>query len=182
VLTFPNRFNKIQRIAEFAANLAIIVAVIVGGIVWLSRPNTAGPLSNTSVTRPPETKYIPTLGTQIAIPGVDWSAHKATLVVAISTACHYCVASTPFYSEMTHSAHNAPIVVVMPQQEQDARSFLRKHDITPRSLVSANLASIQVSATPTLLLISSSGMVTKEWVGELTNIQRHEVIESLDHS
>ena len=181
MLTSPKQFNKFQRIAEFAANLAIIVAVIVGVTVWLRRPNRADPLPNASITRSPETKYS-TLGTQIAIPGVDWNAHKATLVVAISTACHYCVASTPFYREMTHSVHVAPIVVVMPQREQDARTFLREHDITPRSVVSANLASIQVSATPTLLLISSSGIVTKEWVGELTNIQRHEVIESLDHS
>jgi hypothetical protein len=181
VLTSPKWLNTIQRIAELAANLAIIVAVIVGVTVWLHRPNTAGPLSNTSVTRPSETKYS-TLGTQIAIPGVDWSTHKATLVVAISAACHYCVASTPFYSEMTHSAHVAPIVVVMPQEEQDARTFLREHDIKPGGVVSANLASIQVSATPTLLLISSSGIVTKEWVGELTNRQRNEVIESLDHS
>jgi hypothetical protein len=181
VLTSPKRFNKIQRIAEFAANLAIVVAVVVGVTVWLRRPNTVSPLSTTSVTGSSGTKHS-TLGTQIAIPGVDWSAHNATLVVAISTACHYCIASTTFYSEMTHAAHVAPIVVVMPQKEQDARTFLREHDVTPRSIVSANLASIQVSATPTLLLISSSGIVTKEWVGELTNIQQHEVIESLDHS
>jgi hypothetical protein len=181
MLTSPKRFNKIQRIAEFAANLAIIVAVVVGVSVWLRRPNTVGPLSNTSVTRSDTIKYS-ALGTQMAIHGVDWSTHKATLVVAISAACHYCVASAPFYSEMTHSAHVAPIVVVMPQEEQEARTFLREHDIKPGGVVSANLASIQVSATPTLLLISSSGIVTKEWVGELTNKQRNEVIESLDRS
>jgi hypothetical protein len=151
------------------------------GPVWLQRPNTAGPLSNPSVTRPPETKYS-TLGTQIAIPGVDWSHHKATLVVAISSACHYCVASSPFYSEITHSTHVAPIVVVMPQGEQDAQTFLHEHAITPGSVVSASLASIQVSATPTLLLISSSGVVTKVWVGELTGTQKRDVVESLDQS
>jgi hypothetical protein len=180
VLTFSKRFNRIQRITEFAANLALIVAVAVGVTVWLRRPNTAGPLHNMSVTGP--VSQYPTLGTQIVLPGVDWSAHKATLVVAISSACHYCVASTPFYSEITHSTHVAPIIVVMPQGEQDAQTFLREHAITPRSVVSASLSSIQVSATPTLLLISASGVVTKAWVGELTNMQRHDVIESLNHT
>jgi len=180
VLTFSKPFTRIQRIVELAANLVIVVAVAVGATVWLRRPNTAGPLHNTSLTSP--VSEYPTLGTQIVLPGVDWNAHKATLVVAISSACHYCVASTPFYSEITHSTHVAPIVVVMPQGEQDAQAFLREHSITPRSVVSASLASIQVSATPTLLLISPSGMVTKEWVGELTNMQRHDVIESLDHT
>jgi hypothetical protein len=178
VLTFSKRFNTIQRITEFAANLALVIAVAVGVTVWLRRPNTAGPSHNTSVAGP--VSQYSTLGTQIVLPGVDWSAHKATLVVAISSACHYCVASTPFYSAITHSTHVAPIVVVMPQGEQDAQTFLSKHAISPRNVVSANLASIQVNATPTLLLVSSSGIVTKEWVGELTNTQRHDVIQSLD--
>jgi hypothetical protein len=180
VLTFSKRFNTIQRITEFAANLALVVAVAVGVTVWLRHPNTADPLHNISVSGP--LSQYPSLGTQISLPGVDWSAHRATLVVAISSACHYCVASTPFYSEITHTNHLAPIVVVMPQGEQDAQAFLREHDITPHSVVSASLSNIQVSATPTLLLISASGMVTKAWVGELTTTQRNEVIESLDHT
>jgi hypothetical protein len=180
VLTYSTRFNSIQRIVEFAANLALIVAVVIGATVWLRRPDTAGPLHNMSDAR--AISQYPTVGTQIVLPGVDWSAHKATLVVAISSACHYCVASAPFYSEITRSTHVAPIVVVMPQGELDAQAFLREHAITPHNLVSASLASIQVNATPTLLLISASGIVTKAWVGELTNIQRHDVIESLDHT
>lgn len=179
-LTFSKRFTTIQRIAEFAANFAIVVAVGVGVAVWLHRLNTTSPLYNPSVTGP--ISQYPTLGTRIVLPGVDWSAHKAMLVVAISSACHYCIASTPFYSEITHSTHVAPIVVVMPQGEQDAQAFLREYAVTSGSVVSASLASIQVSATPTLLLISSSGMVTKEWVGELTNMQRHDVLKSLDHT
>jgi len=180
VLTFSWRFDRIQRITEVAANLAIVLAIAIGVTVWLRRPNTAGPLQNASV-RDSDSQY-PTLGTRIVLPGIDWSGHKATLVVAISSACHYCVASSPFYSEMTRSTHVAPIVVVMPQGKQDAQAFLREHAITPRSVVSASLASIQVSGTPTLLLVSSSGMVTKAWVGELTNMQRHDVLESLDHT
>jgi hypothetical protein len=180
VPTSSERFNKIRVITEFAANLALVVAVAVGVTVWLRRPNTAGPLHNMSVTGP--ISQYPTLGTQIVLPGVDWSAHKATLVVAISSACHYCIASTPFYSELTHSTHVVPIIVVMPQGEQDSQEFLREHAITPHSVVSASLASIQVNATPTLLLISASGIVKKAWVGELTNMQRHDVIESLDHT
>ena len=122
------------------------------------------------------------LGKQVVLPGVQWSSHRATLVVAISSACHFCIASTHFYSQITRSNHAAPVVVVMPQGEQDAQAFLSKHAIAPSSVVSASLASIQVNATPTLLLISPSGIVTKAWIGELTDTQQHEVIESLDHT
>ena len=178
--TSSSRLANIRSITEITANLTLVVAVAVGVTVWLRLPNTEGLFHNASVTG--AVSQYPALGSHIALPGVDWSPHKATLVMAISSACHFCVDSAPFYSELTHSTHVAPVVVVMPQAEQDARAFLQAHEITPLSVVSASLASIQVNATPTLLLISSSGIVTREWVGELTNTQRHDVLESLDHT
>jgi len=177
--TSSNRLANIRSITEVAANLALVVAVAVGLTVWLRRPNTAALLHNTN--GPVAVSQYPALGTQIVLPGVDWSPHKATLVVAISSACHFCVDSTPFYSEITHSTHVAPIIVVMPQGEQDARTFLEKYAITPRSVVSASLPSIQVNATPTLMLVSSSGTVKQTWVGELNDAQKHEVFTALDH-
>jgi hypothetical protein len=177
--TSSNRFASIRSITEVAANLTLVVAVALGMTVWLRNQNTSTRMHNTSV--PVAVSQYPTLGKQIALPGVAWSPHKATLVVAISSACHFCVTSTPFYSEITHSTHVAPIVVVMPQGEQDARAFLQQHAITPNSIVSASLASIQVNATPTLMLVSPSGTVKQMWVGELNDTQKNEVFTALDH-
>ena len=163
MLSSSKRFDRIRGVAELTANLTIVIAVAVGATVWMRRPhsvNALDPMSATGAVSP-----FPVLGTQIALPGVDWRPQRAMLIVAISSACHYRISSTPFYSEMTQSARAAPIVVVMPQEEKDAIAFLREHAVTPRSVVSSTLASIQVSATPTLLLFSSSGTVTKEWSG-----------------
>lgn len=64
MFTSPERFDRVRRITEFAANLAIIAAIAVGVTVWLRRPSTVGPLHNTSVTGP--VSQYSTLGTRIA--------------------------------------------------------------------------------------------------------------------
>jgi hypothetical protein len=179
MLISSTRLAHIRSITEIAANLTLIAAVAVGITVWLRSPNRVGLVHDTHIT--PAANQNPAPGTKIDLPGVDWSAHKATLVVAISSACHFCVNSTPFYSQITHANHAAPVVVVMPQDKHEAQTFLRGHAITPSTVVSADLANIQVAATPTIMLISSSGTVTKSWVGELTEAQQKQVIESLDH-
>jgi len=178
VITYSDRFKKLRIITEFAANLSIVVAVVMGVAVWMSRSNSINILHKKVATGFENA----TLGTQIVLPGIDWSAHKATLVVAISSSCHFCIASSPFYSEITHSSHLAPIVIAMPQETNNAQTFLREHAITPRNVVSVNLSNIQVNATPTLLLVSAKGTVTKAWIGELTESQKKEVIESLDRT
>jgi hypothetical protein len=172
------RFVKIREVIEITANLALITAVVVGLAVFLHRQSSA-PVGTVASGGAPLIQH-PAVGTKIDIQGVDWRAHKSTLVVAISSACHYCMDSTPFYSQLTHSAHQAPIVVVMPQSQEEARAFLQQYSITPNNTVSTDLANIQVQATPTLLLISSSGTVTRSWVGELTEIQKKQVIDAVN--
>ena len=117
----------------------------------------------------------------MSLPGVDWKAQPSTLVVAIWSGCPHCVNESAFYSELTRSAHRVPIVTVMPQPEQIAQSFLDQHGIKPAKTVSADLRSIQVQVTPTLLLVSSSGLVQQAWVGELDDKQQHEVFTAVDH-
>lgn len=71
-------------------------------------------------------------------------------------------------------------MVVMPQGQKEAKTFLQQHSITPNNIVSEDLTNIQVQGTPTLLLISSSGTVTRSWVGELTETQRQQVVDALN--
>ncbi len=165
-----DRVRRIRVITEFAANLTLLIAVPLAVTLWLRQPKAAFPLVPISLAG--AATQNPEVGTKINLPGVTWRSHPATLVMAISSACHFCVESTPFYSQITGSPHAAPIVVVMPQQQPEARAFLLDHAITPSSTVSLDLGQIRVGGTPTLLLVSSSGTVTKSWVGELSETQQ----------
>ncbi len=171
-------FHRLSGIAEIAANVVIICAVFFTGFMWWHQ---AAKGSSQVAACGSTVHPAPLPGTRISLPGVDWSSHPSTLVVAISSTCPHCVNSSSFYSKLTRSAHRNPVVVVMPQSEETARSFLARSSITPSRMISANLSSIQVSVTPTLVLVSSSGVVKQTWVGELDDSQRREVLTVLDH-
>jgi hypothetical protein len=173
-----DRWHKIQGITEFAANLTIVVAVVVGVTLWLRSPKETLSLNQINLTG--SSMENTAVGMKIDLPGIVWSSHRSTLVVAISSTCHYCLESAPFYSSITRTNHAAPIVVVMPQEQREAKTFLLEHAIAPSSTVSLPLNKIQVEGTPTLLLVSSSGTVIRSWVGELSKRQQQQVLESLD--
>ena len=128
-------------VLELFANAAIVVSAVVGIGVWLrsSKPLPASPAIDQFRAQVPSV-----IGTRIELPGVNWGAHPATLVVAISSSCHFCVASMPFYRELTQSLHPAPVVIAMPQSPAAAEAFLRLYAITPSHTVSIPLPTIDV--------------------------------------
>ncbi len=171
-----SRFDSFRRIVEISANLALIFTAVVALTVFLRHRTD----TSTSSSRIAHAAPASPVGTKIDLPGVDWSQHKATLVIAISSTCHYCVSSATFYSQLTKVSHPLPVVVVIPQRKQTASAFLTQHQITPQNLVSTDLVDIHVDATPTLLLVSSSGVITKTWVGELTDSQQGQVLTAIN--
>jgi hypothetical protein len=171
------QIDRLRRLTEIAANIVIVCAVIFCAIVWLHHDRTSSPATACG----PSAAQAPLPGTPVTLPGVDWRSQASTLVVAISSACPHCLKESSFYSEITRTAHRVPIFVVMPQPKQAAQSFLDEHDIKPSGTISDNLRDMQVQVTPTLLLVSSSGVVKQTWVGELDARQRLEVLRVLDH-
>lgn len=174
--TPPYKLQKARLVTEIAANVVIICAVGLVALVLLDRT-----VASSSRTAFRDLTVAPSPGTPIRLTGVDWSAHASTLIVAISSTCPHCMKETSFYSDITRSAHRTPIIVVMPQETQTAQSFLGGYHITPSRAISADLQGIQVKVTPTLILISSSGVVRQTWVGELNDTQKREVFQALDH-
>lgn len=166
-----SRVRNLRQFTEVTANVVIVCALVLGGGVWLYRTMHPAPI-NTGSNPPP--------GTAITLPGVDWGAHPSTLVIAISTLCPHCENEAAFYSDLTRSKHRSPVVVVMPQQQQTAQSFLDEHHINPTNTISADLRNLQVRATPTIVLVSSSGVVKQTWVGELNDKQKTEVSSAID--
>ncbi len=172
-------FPRPTVLLESLANAAIVVSVVVGLLVWLGGIRSGKGAAPPSGDRFRAEMSTSVVGDRIELPGVAWGDHPATLVVAISSSCHFCVASTPFYSELTRSAHVIPIVVAMPETQPAAIAFLRVHAIRPNDTVSVPLPSIDVAGTPTLLLVSSTGTITKSWVGELSRAQQQQVLQTV---
>ena len=84
----PRRTSKLEIIANLATILVSLLLSVVLIRVFLLPP----PVPATS--RPG-----PRVGMSIkdSLPGVDWAKNKRTLVLAISTKCHFCTESAPFF-------------------------------------------------------------------------------------
>lgn len=107
-------------------------------------------------------------GTSIRLPGVQWPPSQDTLVLGISATCHFCKDSLPFYRQLAAQLQGrVNVVAVLPQEQNEADAFLQRAGVTGVKVVSQDLGKIGVYATPTLLLVDSTGKVKDSWVGEL---------------
>jgi hypothetical protein len=154
---------------EIAVNVAILcvlimVAVLAGQRFWSARSNSG-----------------PSVGTKISLPGVDWSKSKQNLVLALSTTCHFCSESAEFYKKLVPVAigRGIPVVAVLPQPLAAGRSYLEGLGIPAPEVLQGSLDSIDVTGTPSVLVVDATGKIRKAWVGKLSREREEQVIASL---
>lgn len=72
------------------------------------------------------------------------------------------------------------LTIIMPDQASIEAAYLEKASLksVPHA-AGVSLASMNVTGTPTLLLVDATGKVKKEWVGQLSQIEEREVKDSL---
>lgn len=161
-----------------ATNLAIIVAAGALGVVVAKRY-----LFTTAATPAIPAASAPIVpGTNISLPGVEWSRSRKTMIVALNEQCRFCTESAPFYKRLLAKANgnkNFQVVAVLPQDPVDARRYLDSLGVVFDDVKFSELRKIGVSATPTLLLLDDRGAITASWVGALTVDQENEVLRRI---
>lgn len=116
-------------------------------------------------------------GTKISLPGIDWSKSTHTILLVLSTTCHFCTESAPFYQKLEQERpNNLRLIAVLPQSVDEGRAYLTRLGLGLHDTVQAPLASVGASATPTLLLIDDEGSVKDSWVGKLSDTEAASVI------
>lgn len=165
---------------ETWANISVIVAALIfcATIVkdrWIDKP--ALPLTGYANT---ESRL---LNTRLEVPGVQWNEADKTLVMALSTQCHFCQESTPFYKALSTSkavtSKRVAMMMVFPQPQSEAESFVRSKGIQTSGIFSLPLQRMGVSSTPTIFLVDRSGKVEKLWVGVLSEAQQKDLLGEL---
>jgi hypothetical protein len=153
---------------ETIANVSVIIASIVlvaflGYQLHERQQSTIAPAKNL-------------VGTVIHLPAADFASRPKTLVIAMSTTCHFCSESLPFYRKLAQGAGTQThLVAVLPQPQGVAESYVKSSIAPSVQTVSAPLGSIGVNGTPTLLLVDSSGKVKNAWVGKLDDSSEKQV-------
>lgn len=125
----------------------------------------------------------PKKGDHLDLPGVDWSRSDRTLVMALSTQCHFCSESVGFYQRLVPlaSASKVAIVAVFPQPTNEARDYWTENQLPSADvdLQQSNLAHIEVFGTPTLLVVNRKGLIVRAWTGKLPAQGEAEVIKAV---
>lgn len=163
--------EKFRRILEAITNFAIII--VAGTLLLHIYRAEFG-------SRTPESLSIVKPGERLSIPQIQ--PRSQTLVLALSNSCHFCSESGPFYRELqerTVSRRDILVVAVFPQATSESVPYLKTLGLAHIEVLSLPLTSIRVRATPTLILLDASGVVTDVWVGKLEPAKQKDVFSKL---
>ncbi len=169
--------REIHKKIQTISNLAIIIVALLFGGVLVNRYLLPASQKPAAV----ESEDVK-VGTKLSLPGVDWSRNDKNLVLALSTSCHYCSESTPFYQQLAQSKAgrgDVRLIAVMPQTADEARAYLSEHHISVDEVRQASLNTIDVRGTPTLVLVDRSGTIVQSWKGKLPPEKETEVAHRL---
>lgn len=156
---------------EAATNIAILCCFLL----------VAGVATKRLLEHPASELRGPVVGQKVSLRGVDWSGSSRTLVLALSTGCHFCSESADFYRRLVPSAVHGGfhVLAVLPQPVPDGRAYLEKLGVPVSEVLQSPLDSVEVSGTPTLLVLDQQGRIQKAWVGKLGPDQEEQVVASL---
>lgn len=156
---------------EIATNIAILCAFLM----------VAGLAAKTLREPSPRAPRGPVIGEKVSLKGVDWSKSGRSLVLALSTGCHFCSESADFYKALVPAAvaKGVHVLAVLPQPAPDGRAYLEKLGVPAPEVLQSSLDAVEVSGTPTLLVLDRQGRIQKAWVGKLRQDQEQQVAASL---
>jgi thioredoxin-related protein len=160
---------------EVGANLAIIVvALLLVGVL-------IKPFLPFQTTSNPDGVAL-AVGAKVPLTNTDWAKNGRTMLLVLSSQCHFCTESAPFYQRLAKeraTVNNVRLVAVLPQTVSDGQQYLSKLGITVDEIKQSSLDSIGVSGTPTLILADNTGTVSGAWVGKLQADKEAEVLDRL---
>lgn len=162
--------TPVAKKVEMVANIAIIIAAAV--LIFVFVRNYTGKSANIPTIAP---------GTKFGLKDVSWQSNNKNMVFAVSTTCHFCSESAPFYRELVTQCKQQHVhtIAVLPQPIPEAESYLKNEGVAVDEIRQATLTDLQIGGTPTLLLVDGSGTVKNVWVGKQPDDKEKEILSKL---
>lgn len=171
--------NKLTKGLEVSANVAIIVVAVLLCVVLVKSYVIPAP-TRQAAGEPAGTRGIMKSGDAVAVSGVDWEKNGKTLLMVLSTTCHFCTQSGPFYQRLVKEHGDAKLVVLVPQSASEGQSYLKELGVEVDDVRQASLGDLGVSGTPTLILVDGKGVAADVWVGAMSPNRENEVVNRLN--
>lgn len=87
----------------------------------------------------------------------------------------------PFYKTLVEKAKEkgVKLVAVLPNSREEGSQYLRENGVEIQEVRQAQLNTVNVRGTPTLILVNDKGEVSNSWIGKLPSNKEVEVIGNL---
>jgi hypothetical protein len=161
--------DKTRRFLEISANVAILIVaiIVIRNFIW-------------SRWQPKQQLRRPIVGTKVSLPGIKWD-DGTTLVLVLQKGCRYCEESSAFYRRLhdQRSGSQPRMLAAVPGDKTEIARYLSEQGVVVDDIINASLSDINVSFTPTLLLVDRSGKVNAVWVGKLDARKETEVAQRI---
>ena len=170
---------------ETLANLCIVIVALLGAAVLARQLIAREPVPAAASTARPRPSgqaagaAAPVKGAPFSLPGVDWTKQDQTLVLVLSSTCHFCTESAPFYQRLVTEARrnrNTRLIAVLPQPTEDGIRYLKQVGVSIDEVLQAPLSTLGTRGTPTLILVDKRGEVKNTWIGRLAAERESEVL------
>jgi hypothetical protein len=159
---------------ETVANIAVIL-LTVGVIVVLVKNHVHGDRARSAGPR------APAAGAKISLPDIEWADYPKNLLLVISTQCRFCSDSAPFYRRLMNEAglrKDTRVIALLPQEAAESRRYLTELNV-PVAEVLPLSDSLDVTGSPTLILVDGHGVVRDTWLGQLDSDKESELLKRL---
>ena len=169
--------EKVLRVLDVLTNIATIgAACAIIAVVWFRY----GPSRQHQGVQPPGIET----GAHVPIEGIDWKRSQRTVVLVLSTQCHFCTESAGFYREISKRRHPdvLKLVAVFREDVEAGRKFLSDHAIDVDEVLQRPVETTGAKGTPALLLVDAAGNLNKAWMGRVPPTIEQEILEQLPRS
>jgi len=111
------------------------------------------------------------------------SDRQTVLLLAMSTSCHFCEDSVPFYNSLNEAlqrnAGSPAVLAVFPDPQERIVAYAKSKDFRFEAIGAVDFKTLKVSATPTLIWLDRSGKILDFWVGKLSKEGEQQVFKTL---
>lgn len=172
--TDESKKSGLSKKIEMAANIGIVITAVLVVILFVRN----------YTHRQSDPDRTVALGSKFALKNVNWQANDKTLVLGVSTTCHFCTESAPFYRKLVEACKQQHVhtVAVLPQTPAEAQTYLSGEGVSVDEIRQATLSDLDINGTPTLVLVNQGGVVKRVWLGKLPSTKENEVVTSLAQS
>ena len=152
---------------ETAVNITVLVVALLLGTILVR---------NYLFHDPRRSSEILDVGETLPLPSTTSLGSTHTIVLALSTTCHFCAESVPFYRRLVEKARqkSVPVVVAFPQSAAEVAHYLEINNL--EGVHSEPGIKLKLGGTPTLFFLNNKSVVTDVWRGKLPQEIENEVL------